>query len=373
MIDLLPLARQAFRKLYGLPSINGEPVFSPASLDVQDLLGVARRHRVMGLLEAGLSLSKILPAADARTWRDAAYGQFRHSSERLQEAEELFPLLEGRIGPVLLIKGPTLAVQAWPDPALRSFDDIDMRIPRAHFDALIPVMRNFGYETGGADERELYHRWQFGWGLSFTNRRGGIIEFNHRFFPPHFPVPRRFYPMNAALAEYRKLDQIHVRSLAPHSHLVYACMHAFWHGWERLSWLVDIAGLMVRHPEAMARAEEAIGRVCFARKCLHAGAGMAGQLFGHGVLQSSIDHDVQPEIDQALQRLRSHQPYLSIADQRLRHRPLMNRMDKICYELQRVLVPGDGDFRAITYPRGLGWLYWPTRPVRYLRQKRQTR
>lgn len=362
------MCRVAFRQLHGLGLPTNADTRPPSSsLKPAEIFSLARRHRVLGLLESGLSLSRSWPASEAKTWREACFGQLKHSSERIEEAENLFPFLESRAGPALFIKGPTLAKQAWPDPALRSFDDLDLRIPRQNYDALISIMSDLGYEPEINNVRQRVHLWNYGWGIGFANRQGSIIEFNHRFFPPHYPVSSSFHPQHPGLSGFLKLDHTHVRTLLPHAHLLYACMHALWHGWERLSWLVDIAGLMVKNPSAFDEANATVRRSCFARHALHTGAALAERFFGPGILRAGIEEFVRVRLDAfATAVLSSGSAFVPAAQQRARQRECMSRSEIFSYEFRRALVPGDGDFKAIQLPRAIGWLYWPIRPVRYL-------
>ena len=72
MDDFLPMARQAFRTLHGLPDAAGA-VLAPEARE--RLFAWARRHRLLGLLQAGLPD----PGETLRTeiWRDGQAVQFQ--------------------------------------------------------------------------------------------------------------------------------------------------------------------------------------------------------------------------------------------------------------------------------------------------------
>jgi hypothetical protein len=234
-------------------------------------------------------------------------------------------------------------------------------------------MHDLNYQPVTGDDSYRAHLWHFGWGIAFRNEAGGMLEFNHRFFPPHYPVPRGFHPGAQSLATFLKLDHYHVRTLTPAAHLMYACMHALWHGWERLAWLVDIAGLMVRHPSALEEAEAMAGRSSFALHALHTGVCVAENMFGPGILHAAVEETALPAIERAWQIVSAGKTNLTFDEQRDIHREIMTRTERQLYDVRRALIPGDGDFRAFRLPRKCGSLYWALRPLRLAKEHYRAR
>ncbi|MGA1194270.1 MAG: nucleotidyltransferase domain-containing protein [Kiritimatiellia bacterium] len=353
-LHLIASCREAFRRLYGIS--NEAEDISPTGF-TDDFLALARRHRVINLLEAGLGLSRVLPTEQAVRWQQAVFGQARHTSARVSEAERLFKFLEDALTRPVLIKGPALAAQAWPDLSLRVFDDLDFRVARGEYDQLIEVMTASGYRPLTDDPRRRYALWHFGWGIGFRNGEGSIVEFNHRFFPPHFPVPGGFHPAREEFITTIKLDEQSVCTLTPAVHLQYACLHAAWHGWERLAWLIDIGGLLIRHPEALEEARAQSIRHGFARVSLRQGVSLASELLG--LAYASGTANLKEILEQAPAERHG-------ANLRKQHRSGMNFIEKTGYDLRRVLTPGDGDFAGLPLPRKALFLYWPIRPIRFM-------
>lgn len=113
--DFISTARAAFRRLHGLAPDAPPATFSDAP---RAFNAWARKHRLTGLLA--------INTPDAgETLRTAAYGQAQHSARFAGEAERLYAWLAPRLPALALVKGPALAAQAWPQPGLRSFDDLD--------------------------------------------------------------------------------------------------------------------------------------------------------------------------------------------------------------------------------------------------------
>lgn len=353
--ELLAESRRAFRRLNGLAPAKKRAAHAP---DSEQLFRAAHRHRMVGLLHAG-------GAYTARAWRHAAYGQARHTAELTAEAERLFTALAATLRQVVLIKGPALAHQAWPDPGLRAFDDLDFRCARNDYTALCATLNAAGCQATIADERLRSHYWHFGWGLAFQTAGGFTVEVNHRYFPPHFPAPPTLHAPATDLFASLPLDAHAVLAPTPAFHLLLACMHAFWHGGERLAWVADIAGLLARHPAALAQADADVGRSGFPRRALHTGCFLAERLFGPGLVCRDLPAKAPDAADAFIARLGSNR-YPSPAERRHAHQALLDPFERAAYTLRRLSVPGDGDFRRWALPPRRRPLYWILRPLRAL-------
>ena len=355
MDDFLPLLRQVFRTQHGLPGTD-VPIHVPSE-DRERLFVWARRHRVTGLLQAGFPEL----AANLQT---AAYGQARHTALFTHEAARLFALLAPRLQALALVKGPALAAQAWPAPDLRIFDDLDFQCAREDFPRLAAGLAEAGYAPRIDDPRRMAHRWHYGWGVGFQHPDGYKVEVNHRFFPPHYPWPCGLTTDRADLFVMQPLDDAPMRVPAPALHLLQCCLHAVWHGWERLAWLVDIAGLLARHPDSLAQAQTLTTECPFAARTLAAGWAVADAVFGPGLAGGGRMSPAEPAVAEARAILAGAAP--TPAGSRLRkfHEQFMRPAEKAVYRLRRVFTPGDGDFQWYSLPPALRGLYWLLRPVR---------
>lgn len=353
MDDFLPLARRAFRTLHGLPDVGaGDVALTPEAW--KRLFVWARRHRLFGLLQAGL------PDA-GEMLRTAAYGQVQHAARHAHEAARLFVLLAPRVRTLALLKGPALAAQAWPEPGLRSFDDLDFLCAQGDFPAFAAGMAAADYAPDIEDPRRRSHLWHYGWGVAFLHPDGFMVEVKHRFFPPQYPWPGRYNQgWKDAFAD-QNLDGGIVRAPTPALHLLLGCLHAVWHGWARLAWLVDIAGLLARHPGIFSQAQALAARCPFAENALAAGCALAEVLFGPGLCFASAPAVV---IDKATALLNGTERVLDGRELRHFHETLMTRTEILSYRLRRIFTPGDGDFQWIPLPPALRGLYWLLRPIR---------
>ena len=345
------MARQAFRALHGLPDA-GAVALAPEARE--RLFPWARRHRLLGLLQAGL------PKA-GETLRTAAYGQAQHAARQAHEAVRLFARLAPRLRSLALVKGPALAAQAWPEPGLRSFDDLDFVCAARDYPAFAAGMAEAGYAPEVADPRRRSHLWHYGWGVAFRHPDGFMVEVKRRFFPPQYPWPcpgnRRWRDSFANL----ELEDAEIRAPTPALHLLLGCLHAVWHGWARIAWLVDIAGLLARHPGIVPEARALAKRCPFAENALAAGCAVADALFGPGLCPAAAPDGIVAE---AAALLRGTARAMDGRELRRFHEKFMTRPEIFSYRLRRILTPGDGDFRWISLPTALRGLYWLVRPAR---------
>ena len=359
MNSFLAWSRQAFRTLHGLPRTENAGAV-PA--EEQEALFVrARRHRVLGLLQAGLP-----GAGDAL--RSAAYGKSQHSARLALEAERLFSRLTPVLQQPALLKGPALAAQAWPDPGLRSFDDLDLLVARRDYRPLQDVLCAAGYAPEVADPWRRAHLWRYGWGIAFLHPEGFRVEANHRFFPPHYPWPCRLDARREMPFVEQPLESAAVRAPAPELHLLLGALHAIWHGWARLAWLADLAGLLARQPGIFPRAEALAARCPFARRALIAGCGAAEAIFGPGLAPGAMSAAPGAAIAEAVALLSGSARNLRGRELRKFHEQFMTLPEKTAYRLRRIAIPGDGDFRWVRLPPALRGLYWLLRPVRGARR-----
>lgn len=352
MDQFLAWSRCAFRAVHGLPC--AEPSRPVAAEERASLLAWARMNRMAGLLQAGL------PDLDPAL-RSAAYGQAQHSARGALEAERIFALLSSSLSTLALIKGPALAAQAWPDPGLRSFDDLDFLTDRSDEPCVLEGLQAAGYRPEVDDPNRRAHLWHYGWGVSFRHSEGFLVEVNHRIFPPHYPWPRALSAARRDLFQMQTLDGAAVSAPAPPLHLIHACLHAVWHGWSRLAWLADIAGLLARHPDCFAQAQALAPLGSFAEKALVAGCAVAEALFGPGVSAAGAP---APLVEAARAVLAGDAPPLVAGKLRRFHEHFMSPGEVRSYRLRRFWIPGDGDFQWISLPAAARGLYWLLRPLR---------
>jgi Uncharacterised nucleotidyltransferase len=216
------------------------------SADWPKLLVLAEDHGVMGHLAAhlrGLDASSVPPEImQALLERQRAQIFFS-----LRMVAELFRLLdrfasEG-IG-ALVVKGPVLAVQAYGDPAMRSYGDLDLLVRQRDIRRATLLMTADGYDSqvpiSAIDAGKIPGQYLFSRPDSKL-----LVELHNdrtlRYFPRRLPLEKIFERQIRV-----PLDSREVPALSVEDELVFICVHGAKHLWERLMWIADVATLVSR-------------------------------------------------------------------------------------------------------------------------------
>lgn len=178
-----------------------------------------------------------------------------------------------------LTKGARLALDVYPDLALRPFWDVDFVVHPADWPAVRRVLRGLGFEeadgapasaAGGAGRA-------LDWTYSPYFRKGPLfLEFHSSPLGLHFPGRDEdgFWSSAGRLA-VRGTEAL---VLPAENELCYLCVHALQHSYERLVWLADIAGLAGR-PGLDWDWVVRIAREARVRGPVHHGLSLAGTLW----------------------------------------------------------------------------------------------
>ncbi len=258
--------------------------FDPATIAPEEraaFLDLAERHRVAPLFQA------LLPPdapARARAIRSLAAVATLH---RLLDAMHAASI------PVLAWKGPALAVQAWGDPAARTFHDLDLVVPPSQVEAARRVVLALGWRPRhamtAAQERAIFA------GL-------GASEFVGEAEPPllelHWAFSARRYAgrldVDGVLTRATNVAiggrLVPVPSLA--DTLALLAQHASKHGWSALEDLAVFAALAQREPRALVAAH--------ARA--HAVGGARALRLGAALMARALDLALPAELAEAVGR-----------------------------------------------------------------------
>src|SRR2546425_6601515 len=246
--------------------------------DWDRLIILAEEHGVIGHLAACLRKLKedSVPPGIGQALADRRRAQVFFS---LRLTAELFRLLESfaseAIG-VLVVKGPVLAVQAYGDPAVRSYGDLDMLVRQRDIRRATELMSAAGYvaavSLSAIDAGKIPGQYLFSKPDSKL-----IVELHNdrtlRYFPRRLPLEEFF-----ARPILVPLDAREAPALSVEDELVLICIHGAKHFWERLMWIADVAGLLTRQTgidwERVADSAKVVG----AERMLHTGIRLATDL-----------------------------------------------------------------------------------------------
>ncbi|NQU39386.1 MAG: nucleotidyltransferase family protein [Lentisphaerae bacterium] len=282
--------------------------------------------------------------------------------------------LEAAAIPALFFKGPILAQEAYDDPSLRQFDDLDVLVPGPYLTRARTVIEALGYSRIlGLPPSVEASPFRPATPLILRHHSGDHdVDLSGRLMHDYFSF--RIAP-TALWDEARTvtLDGIPLRTLSREVLFLFLCVHGTKHLWARPCWMADLAGLLWRQADHMDWDRVmALAHVGDGRRMLDLGVALAVQTYGApappalgrgqaahrsvAALQGEVmrrwaEEAGQPERDDTA-RLRFH----------LRARARL--CSRLRYLLVRGLRPSHNDWRAVRLPGPLFPLYYPLRLLR---------
>ena len=242
------------------------------------LLAFAEEHGVAGHLAACLlEFGGSLVPSEAR--------QALVEHRRLQNLStlrlnaELFRVLEifasEKIG-ALVVKGPVLAVEAYGDPAIRSYGDLDLLVRQRDIRRATELMSARGFvpavppsaiDAGKIPGQYLFSKPDAKLIVELHN------DFTLRYFPRRLPL-ETFFARQVSV----RVDGHDVPALSVEDELVLICIHGAKHFWERLMWIADVAALVYRQTGIDWDLVANSARAVKAERMLHTGLRLASDL-----------------------------------------------------------------------------------------------
>src|SRR6267143_887351 len=275
------------------PSLDGQGLRDLlGSVDWARLLILAEEHGVAGHLTASLRGLKedLIPPETRQALVDRQRAQIFFT---LRLTAELFRILdrftsEG-IG-VLVVKGPVLAVQAYGDPAMRAYGDLDLLVRQRDIRRATELLSAAGFSPAvplsAIDAGKIPGQYLFSKPDSKL-----IVELHNDLTLRHFP---RRLPIEEFFARqiHVRLDAREAPALSVEDELVLICIHGAKHFWERLMWIADVAALVSRQTgidwQRVADSAQAVG----AERMLYTGLRLASDL-----LQARLPDKVQAMVE----------------------------------------------------------------------------
>ncbi|HXL15489.1 MAG TPA: nucleotidyltransferase family protein [Methylomirabilota bacterium] len=346
------------------------------SPDWRRLIGLAERHGLLPLLAHHLVASA--PASVPAGFRDELHGRVSAIVGRnLMMTSELIRVvrrLEAREIPALPYKGPVLAVAAYGSLALRSFDDLDLLVPRRHVREAARLLLEDGYQPVyrlTPAQEAAYFRTQCEYIVERDNVR---VELHWEIVPPYFSWPFDLEGLWGR-AEPAVLAGATLRTLSVEDLLLVLCAHGSKHCWDRLEWIASFAEIVRRSASADWTRVRDGARRAGASRMLALSLALVRDLMEvelppharepveRDPTARSLAHEVGRRILSGdagmLDRPREVRFHLR-ARERLR--------DRTRYVLRLATTQTLGDWDLVDLPRGVDGLYRVIRPVRLLRK-----
>jgi hypothetical protein len=342
-------------------------------LDSERLLSAAHFHRVAPLAYKTLSQlnPKHFPAPIVEHFRRDVNAIALRSLQLTAEMLRLLRLLEAEGIPTVAFKGPVLSLQAYGDPFLRQFDDIDLLVPLPEFDRTRSFLVSHGYTDNGV----LTHACN----LVHYQRRTAVDLHRWVLGPLGFSGST-WVTMDSESLLARSVDltfQEHrIRTFQTEDLLLALSIHGAKHAWERWIWLFDIAALIARNPlldwdQLTKRSQEyAITEPVYLS--LRLTETVCGRALPPGALKGL---GVRPAVEKLIPALNSaivQDPDVLRSNLRkylLPFQTLTKGSDKCHYLLRllkRRITPTGADHSAINLPPYLEFIYFAIRPLRLL-------
>ena len=269
-------------------------------------------------------------------------------------------------------KGPTLALMAYGDIAMRSFDDLDILVPIEQIPQGKDLLAGEGYRSDmrlSPGQERAYHRNDSEYQL--LHEKHGVVELHWQVQPPWLGVPVDVQDWWGRAQEWTVAGrQVLVPALMD---LLPALLgHASRHLWERMEWLCNIAHLIYRNP--------AINWKLLIEEAESAGVRRitdTGLLLAFELLDAPVPTDVLAcaRRDRVTCRLAA-QVAISLSStspvspsalrQALFDFQSRERFwHRVSYSFQRLFGPNSGEYRWLALPASLSLLYYPLRLLRF--------
>ena len=215
-----------------------------AGPDWELLLKLARAHGVLTLLARALAGLPGTPAAVVERLAEPAWTVARRSIWLSAELLAVLELLTGAGIEALAYKGPVLGAEAWGDPGLRPFADLDLLVPGERFAVAADALLTAGFEAGGIGAgRQLEAHLTHAWEIELSNGRGLIIDLHRSLVARHLargPDAGELFGRSRTVS----VDGHSIPTLGRGDTMVAVCLGGASDLWSSLKAIVDVAELL---------------------------------------------------------------------------------------------------------------------------------
>ena len=348
---------------------------SANEIDWEYLFLLARRHAVVPLLYLQLNqhAADLVPEHHLKKLKQHFLENAARNTILAAELCNLINLFSQSQIETISYKGPTLALFAYDNLALRRFVDLDLIVKKSDVLKAREILLAEGYTPSKSlslDQQELLLRTQHNMQFTRDNRRL-IVELHWEVAPHLFAssvIPDKFWRDLITI----DINGTPVKALSAEDLLFSLCVHGSRHLWERLSWICDVAELIARHTfdwnNLLKRAETADNERMF----------LLGLFLAEKLLDAPLPEEVKARCrnDERLDSLASdviehlfngttHVPATSreIFNYNIRVRKTLGARARYMLHMFR---PTDSDLSTRSLPPGLSFAYYFLRPLRFL-------
>jgi len=216
-----------------------------AGIDWNYVRETAIQHGIIPLLYKRLKeeMSDFVPPKELEELRTLFMANAVRNLRMTQLLIKVLDLLADSGIQAIPFKGPVLAVQAYGDLSMRSFNDLDILIKKTDFDLVYDILIKNGYDPefmiDSRVKKQIILRKK---DMSFSGH-GIFLEIHLEIFERYLSVslnPVKLWDMSYFIY----LNGYKIKTILPEDLLIILCIHATKHYWDQLKWLADISQLI---------------------------------------------------------------------------------------------------------------------------------
>jgi hypothetical protein len=352
-------------------------------LDWDGLVKTARRHGLEPLLHRHLSTvcPEQIPGAVASLLRELFKANSARNRFLAAQLTRTVALLDDAGIPAIAYKGPTLALSAYGDLALRCFADLDLLLRKQDVLRAKALLVHQGYSPRHdltPIEEAAFLKFQYE--LILDRHPGQItVELHWDVMPKEFAC-RLDQERLWQSVERVSLEGAAILTPAPEDLLLILCMHGAKHFWERLGWVVDVAEILRARPGLRWAALLELARHARSERMLLLGLWLAHDLLGVDLPGEILrrargDRSVQWLADRVRGWQAGRAPIQpGLAESQMFYLRARERLaDRIYYAARRVVTPTIEDWQWRRLPGSLFYLHYVLRPIRLAAKHRPRR
>jgi hypothetical protein len=350
---------------------------SRGDLNWSEVVAATLQHNLAPVVyeRLGAVMGAPLPAEHRNMLREAVRDSSRWSMVLLQEMFRLQERFESEEIPALPYKGPVLAWIAYGDFTRRACTDLDFVVPQQYIPEAAMVLERAGY-AAAFDPRELHAgeqphapgEYAFLRGINFIR-----VELHTERTLRYFPVALDFDKMGRRLLGVQLAGRT-LRTFSVEDTLVMLCVHGAKHFWDRLGWMLDIAGMISSQPVDWPAALQIAADLNSTRVFL------LGLSLAHDLLDAPLPESVLEQVrqDSKVRWLAGRvcdpmagraKPSAGVIRRTIFRLKSQDEFARGLLHMARLaLSPTESDRGAVGLPARFSFLYFLVRPWRLLRQ-----
>jgi hypothetical protein len=346
--------------------------------DWHALLHTAEACRAIPLLYDRLQACRIsdIPCDTLQILEDAAIANAARSVHLTQTLADAMEALSSNGIPALTYKGPVLANEAYDNPSLRVYDDLDILVHKKDLKKAKGIIETLGYsEILKLPDNLENSRFRPARPYILQNNDNTCnIDLTDRLTNNQlsFELPAENLWGDKHSVE---IDGYRIQTMSHESHILYLCAHGTKHLWFRPTWISDIAGLLQRQSDTIdwhktvktAKSQDAL-------RMLLTGIMLADKEYGCGIpklIDKYIKNDAAIEnmcidIQQIIRRTPGRTGCSKYRRIQLYIKMRTGLYSKIRTIILLAAIPNKNDRNSINLPAPLYPLYILIRPARLL-------